>query len=141
MIFELGLLIGYIGRNRVFPIKPKEFDIKLPTDLLGTNPLPFHFSKYYQNSVEFEKAVSFACSRIKDEIQRLGRKAPLVGEEISSYKSSIRFHDNIIFDKEKEILKFRIAYNGVGNLLDVNFHAYFHHIHKHPSERQNRKNH
>lgn len=130
LIFELGLLIGYIGRNRVFPIKPEEIDIKLPTDLLGTNPLPFHFSKYFKNSVEFEKAVSFACRRIKDEIQRLGRKAPLVGENINSYKSSIRFHDNIIFDKEKKRLKFRIAYNGVGSLLDVNFHAYFHHIQK-----------
>lgn len=35
VIFELGLFIGALGRDRVVILKPKKFDTKIPSDLLG----------------------------------------------------------------------------------------------------------
>lgn len=35
VVFELGLFMGAIGRERTFIIMPKDADLKLPTDLLG----------------------------------------------------------------------------------------------------------
>jgi len=35
VVFELGLFMGAIGRNRAYIVIPKGADIKLPTDLLG----------------------------------------------------------------------------------------------------------
>ena len=35
LIFELGLFMGALGRDRVAILKPKGIDIKIPTDLLG----------------------------------------------------------------------------------------------------------
>jgi CRP/FNR family transcriptional regulator, cyclic AMP receptor protein len=35
VIFELGLFMGAIGRERVFILKPKGLDVRIPSDLLG----------------------------------------------------------------------------------------------------------
>lgn len=35
VVFELGLLMGAIGRERVFILKPHNVDIRIPSDLLG----------------------------------------------------------------------------------------------------------
>jgi CRP/FNR family transcriptional regulator, cyclic AMP receptor protein len=35
VIFELGLFMGSLGRERVFILKPKGLDIRIPSDLLG----------------------------------------------------------------------------------------------------------
>ena len=45
VIFELGLLIGAIGRDRTFIICPRQTDIKIPTDLLGVTPVTFDSTK------------------------------------------------------------------------------------------------
>lgn len=41
VIFELGLFIGGIGRERTFFICPKSVELKIPTDLLGVTPLEY----------------------------------------------------------------------------------------------------
>jgi predicted nucleotide-binding protein len=35
VIFELGLFMGALGRERVFILKPKGIDVRIPSDLLG----------------------------------------------------------------------------------------------------------
>jgi len=35
IIFELGLFMGTLGRERVFILKPKGLDVRIPSDLLG----------------------------------------------------------------------------------------------------------
>jgi predicted nucleotide-binding protein len=40
-IFELGLFLGALGRERTVIVRPRGADIKIPTDLLGLMPLDF----------------------------------------------------------------------------------------------------
>jgi len=39
VIFELGLMIGELGRNRTFMVRERGVDLKVPSDLLGVQPL------------------------------------------------------------------------------------------------------
>ena len=41
IIFELGLGIGALGRERSFIVRPRGADLKIPTDLLGVTPLTY----------------------------------------------------------------------------------------------------
>lgn len=41
VIFELGLFIGALGRERVVVVKPQGVDIRIPTDLLGVTWLEY----------------------------------------------------------------------------------------------------
>lgn len=40
-VFELGLFMGALGRDRAFIVTPKGVDLKLPTDLLGMTHLQY----------------------------------------------------------------------------------------------------
>jgi len=41
IVFEIGLFMGAIGRDRTFLAVPKGVDLKLPTDLLGVTHAPY----------------------------------------------------------------------------------------------------
>ena len=41
VVFELGLFMGAIGRDRTFIASPRKVDLKLPTDLLGVTHLTY----------------------------------------------------------------------------------------------------
>jgi CRP/FNR family cyclic AMP-dependent transcriptional regulator len=40
-VFELGLFMGALGRDRTFIVKPRGEDIKVPSDLLGVTALEY----------------------------------------------------------------------------------------------------
>lgn len=46
VIFELGLFMGALGRPRAYMVVSKVVDLKLPTDLLGVNYIPFHRKRH-----------------------------------------------------------------------------------------------
>ncbi|WP_052340735.1 TIR domain-containing protein [Salinarimonas rosea] len=70
VIFEIGLAIGRIGKNRTFVIAADEAaDLRIPTDLLGTNIPRFSSNRGDGNWVA---AVGPACARIKAAIEELG---------------------------------------------------------------------
>ena len=67
VIFELGLFIGKLGRERTFLIGPRDTQIDLPSDLKGIDP------ETYNSTIDhLATAVGPACTRIRNEIQRLG---------------------------------------------------------------------
>lgn len=73
VLFELGLFIGKLGRDRVFFIIPEKTDLHIPTDLLGVTP-----GKYDPNRDDksFQAATGPACNQIRNQIKRLGKLHP-----------------------------------------------------------------
>ena len=69
VIFEMGLFVGAIGKERSFILKPRDVEMHLPSDLLGVTP-----ADYDSNRSDFDlvSATSRACSLIKSEVARLG---------------------------------------------------------------------
>ncbi|USG65748.1 nucleotide-binding protein [Brevibacillus ruminantium] len=73
VLFELGLSMGKLGRERTFFVAPRELgDLHIPTDLLGVTYAPYDASRPDGN---YEAALLTACEKIKREIARVGSRA------------------------------------------------------------------
>ncbi len=68
VIFEFGLFVGRLGRDRVFFITPEGTDFRLPTDLLGVTP-----GKYnpMRDDGSLQAATGPACNQIRQAIKKL----------------------------------------------------------------------
>ncbi len=68
VIFELGLTIGALGRERTVMLVPRGVDVKIPSDLLGVRPIDY--PKGDDTSVK--SRIGPACTEIRKLINRLG---------------------------------------------------------------------
>lgn len=71
VIFELGLFMGALGRERTLLVKPRGADLKIPSDLLGLTAIE------YDGSVaadDLETVLGPVCSDIRKVIKRLGSR-------------------------------------------------------------------
>lgn len=113
VIFELGLLIGILGKERVFPIIPKSSDIKLPSDLIGTSPLRFEYNK--DKWVELnERKISLqnAYSYIKDKFHTYG------------IRNSIQIHPEFLLNRDEDKILFKVAFTGPNSMINIKFSAH-----------------
>lgn len=69
-IFELGLFMGRLERNRTFIVKEHSSDVKIPTDLLGITPLTY----VYRDGDNLTAAVNTICTQLRKEIEKLGAR-------------------------------------------------------------------
>lgn len=69
VVFELGLFVGTLGKDRCFIVKPRDTDLHLPTDLLGLTPADYNGSRSDGN---LEAAVNHPCVLMKKEVAKLG---------------------------------------------------------------------
>jgi predicted nucleotide-binding protein len=67
VIFELGLFIGRIGRQRSFLVEPRGEEVKLPSDLSGITALPYRY-----DPANLAASLGPACNRIRAIIKDLG---------------------------------------------------------------------
>jgi CRP/FNR family transcriptional regulator, cyclic AMP receptor protein len=67
VIFELGLFIGRIGRQRSFLVEPRGEEVKLPSDLSGITALPYKY-----DPKNLDATMGTACNRIRAIIRDLG---------------------------------------------------------------------
>lgn len=70
VLFEMGLFIGKLGRERVFFLVPDSDGPNIPTDLLGVTPAKFE-TKRTDNSMQ--AATGAACHQIRLQIEQLGK--------------------------------------------------------------------
>lgn len=68
VIFELGLFMGRLSRERTFIIKEQKSDVKIPTDLLGVTPIT------YVQKKELSSTVEPVCLELREQINKLGVK-------------------------------------------------------------------
>lgn len=70
VVFEVGLLMGGLGRIRTFIVKPKELDIKIPSDLLGVTCLELDLS----NEESLTCSLALMCKEINERIAKTGSR-------------------------------------------------------------------
>lgn len=73
IIFELGLFVGILGRERTFSILPEEINnTRFPTDLIGLTTY-----KYYEDRTDnnWKAALLSPCNEIKSIIKELGPRS------------------------------------------------------------------
>jgi predicted nucleotide-binding protein len=68
VLFELGLFIGSLGRDRTFIVHSQVDPPDLPTDLAGVTAATF----YPPERGDLQSALGAACTRIQYAIERLG---------------------------------------------------------------------
>jgi len=80
VIFELGLFMGRLGRDRCFFLYDRADALKLPTDLLGISP-----ATYRQHADRnLDAAIGVACSRIEERIREKGTRPRLLNSYVTS---------------------------------------------------------
>ena len=68
VVFELGLFMGLLGRERTLIVKPRGVNIKMPSDLLGFTPL-----EYAEGTPDtLASRVAPVCNEIRKTVQSLG---------------------------------------------------------------------
>ncbi len=99
VLFELGLFVGTLGKERCFIVKPRDTDLHFPTDLLGLTPADYNGERSDGN---LEAAVNHPCVLIKKEVARLG----LLSSELDVTKKPRRKigYDYKIGDVEHRLL-------------------------------------
>jgi uncharacterized protein (DUF1810 family) len=68
VIFELGMFIGRLGRDRTFMLSPDGSTIRLPSDLIGITTAPYDADRFYR---EPRAAVGPACTQIRQLIRSI----------------------------------------------------------------------
>lgn len=81
VVFELGLFIGAIGKDRCYVVKPRGIQMHLPSDVAGVVTADYEPER---PDGDIASALNFACKQIKDRISELG----------VLQRSSNKFHKN-----------------------------------------------
>lgn len=68
VIFELGLFMGKLERNRSFIIKEQHAEIKIPTDLLGVTPITY----LAEPEENLSASAATVCTELRKAIESLG---------------------------------------------------------------------
>jgi predicted nucleotide-binding protein len=71
VIFELGLFMGRLGRERTFVITPSGVKLHLPTDLFGLNT-----ANYDPSREDLVASLGVACNKVRLAMRRLGTFQP-----------------------------------------------------------------
>lgn len=77
VLFELGLFMGRLGRERTFILSEEGVDLKLPSDLAGIARATYR----KVNDQSLARAVSPACTQMIQSIEFLGRKERVKKDE------------------------------------------------------------
>jgi hypothetical protein len=74
IIFEIGLFMGVLGRDRVFLVKRSDVKVDLPSDFLGITTADYN-EPSTNSTLDWDSELGFASSRISDVIERLGTRS------------------------------------------------------------------
>lgn len=69
VLFELGLFVGTLGKDRCFIVKPRNTELHFPTDLLGLAPADYEGER---SDGDLASAVNYPCVLIKKQVAEVG---------------------------------------------------------------------
>lgn len=110
VLFEFGLFIGKLGRDRVFFLLPSEGELHLPTDLLGVTPGRYETTR---TDGSMQAATGPACHQMKLQMKALGLTPGRITidtntEGVATEKSETRSWIFDFFDKKYEAAKSKL---------------------------------
>ncbi|MGJ8654647.1 MAG: TIR domain-containing protein [Opitutaceae bacterium] len=70
VVFELGMLIGSLSRNRAFLVQPLGVELKIPTDIMGLTPLTYSIG----DDDDLDSNLAPVCEELRREISKKGVK-------------------------------------------------------------------
>ena len=70
VVFELGLFMGAVGRKRVFIVRPRGGELKIPTDLLGLNSITYALG----DPKDLAARIGPVCNELRNAINELGAR-------------------------------------------------------------------
>ncbi|ALO35019.1 hypothetical protein CMT41_10065 [Colwellia sp. MT41] len=86
VLFELGLFIGSLGKERCFILKPRNKELYIASDLAGINTLDFDSDR---SDTNLDCAVNAACIKITTQMNQQGLfRGSVTKEKITSLKIS-----------------------------------------------------
>jgi Predicted nucleotide-binding protein containing TIR-like domain len=91
VLFELGLFMGRLGKNRSFFVYDKNKDIKMPSDLSGINGAAFTM----QESGILTASLGAACNKIRNAVTGAGTRLIISKDQINAYTERLDFCDKI----------------------------------------------
>ncbi|MBU2049645.1 MAG: nucleotide-binding protein [Gammaproteobacteria bacterium] len=68
VVFELGLFMGRLGKERAVLMEPRDSDVKLPSDLAGVTTITYR----YEPGQDMEALMGPACNMLRQHFERLG---------------------------------------------------------------------
>lgn len=83
VIFELGLFMGHLGKERTFLVHEKKENLKIPSDLSGAVTATFR----HREDKNYKAAVGQACDDIRKIILNKGPLEKKTSHEINSIKN------------------------------------------------------
>jgi hypothetical protein len=79
IIFELGLFMGRLGRERTFILHQADADLKIPSDLAGVTSAVYRWPR---QDGSHRSAVGAACDSIRQSIRKLGFSEARVNTQV-----------------------------------------------------------
>jgi len=79
VVFELGLFIGALGKDRCYILKPRGIHLHLPTDLLGLTLADYEPNR---SDGDLASAANHACVLIKQQMEKLGLLIPATNPQL-----------------------------------------------------------
>lgn len=68
MVFELGLFMGRLGRQRAILMEPREEKVRLPSDMSGVTTVPYR----YEKGRDAVALMAPACDKLRNHILEFG---------------------------------------------------------------------
>lgn len=102
VVFELGLFIGRLGRERTYLVVPRgQEKLRLPSDLLGLVAAEYDPARSDEN---WEASVSPACSRIRGALQKLTERKPPTDRRLDILTAGLDWMQDYVNKSLKSLL-------------------------------------
>ncbi len=108
VIFELGLFIGALGKNRTYMVQPDGVDLKLPSDVAGITQVRYNGAR---TDKDLGSALNPAAIKIHDQITIIGPR-PRSAPQNQLSQSGSETDPNI--DRDLQILERNLFSQGWG---------------------------
>jgi hypothetical protein len=110
VIFELGLFMGRLGKERTIMLPQANSPTKLPSDLAGVATAAYRWPR---EDNDYLSAVGGACDEIRKVVRDLGLSPAKVSKELSIIRSHQQRQDLQISSQAAEIRALKFSLQGI----------------------------